>query len=100
MKVDTSVREQFTILARRKSIQLVLLLFFFSCQPERAEEPYLLGYGHGIHSYTLFVKDLPATSTYWRDTLGFDVPTKEDFEIGPFTGSAIASIFLRLWLTQ
>ena len=94
MKVDTSVRGQFTILARRKSIQLVLLLFFFSCQPERAEEPYLLGYGHGIHSYTLFVKDLPATSTYWRDTLGFDVPTKEDFEIGPFGGSAIASIFL------
>jgi mono/diheme cytochrome c family protein/rhodanese-related sulfurtransferase len=77
-----------------KALQIVAfitLIVFTSCNPKNTEKPYLLGLGYGINSSTLIVKDLEATSVYFKDTLGFDVPDK--FREGSFDGSISAPIF-------
>lgn len=52
------------------------LMFFSSCNNDEAKEPYILGEGYGINSTSLFVNDLEATRTYYKDTLGFNVSEK------------------------
>ncbi len=66
-------------------ITLLSGIMLVSCQPEEAKNSFLLGQGTGIGRVTLMVKDLEAATTYFKDSLGFNIRGGAD--IGEFTGS-------------
>ena len=74
-----------------KNLFIPLLLgIISSCTTGESEEPFLLGSGFGINSTTLLVDDLESTADYFRDTLGFDVPS--DLEKTAFPGTHLTFI--------
>lgn len=58
-----------------------------SCQPQETEKPFLLGQGSGIGGITLMVNDLEAATTYFKDSLGFNI--RGTAEAGEFEGSLV-----------
>ena len=68
---------------------LAILTLCFSCQPETNEQPYLMGLGYGIYGTTLMVDDLEKATSFYMDTLGFDID--DEISEGDLTGSIVTT---------
>jgi mono/diheme cytochrome c family protein/rhodanese-related sulfurtransferase/4-hydroxyphenylpyruvate dioxygenase-like putative hemolysin len=62
-------------------------IVLISCQQHESKKPYLLGQGTGIGGVTLMVNDIEAATTYFKDSLGFNIRGKA--EAGEFEGSLV-----------
>lgn len=66
-------------------LTLLSSIVLISCQPEETKNSFLLGQGTGIGAVTVMVKDLEAATTYFKDSLGFNI--RGTAGTGEFDGS-------------
>ncbi len=75
------------------TLPLLFLFSFSSCTSDNKEgSKNLFGLGYGISSTTLLVNDLKAARNYYADTLGFTMPSADEFNKGIFDGAFTTSI--------